>query len=224
MSSGLQLCHVFAFVDRDATASLSLHEAGMQESFRRQHPGQGTANACYCFDNAYLELLWVESAADISGPAISRTRLAERSRWRETHASPFGIAVRTVSHEDGLPFGTWDFAPPYLPPGMVIPVALASEDPRYPFVFRSPGNTRPDEWTDGRAGMRQRAAGLAEILQVHLEVPFPPPAGDALEALQAAGILTVETSHTNEPRMVLTLSRSDGQQPRRLSLPDFHWV
>ncbi len=83
---------------------------------------------------------------------------------------------------------------------MTIPVALASEDPRQPFVFRSPGSARPDAWTDGRAGTRQRDAGLAEIAGVHLRLPVPLPAGDALEALQFARLKNlIERIYTNVP-------------------------
>ncbi|HEY0836833.1 MAG TPA: VOC family protein [Azospirillum sp.] len=208
------LCHVFAFVTPGAPEAAALEAAGLRESFRRAHPGQGTANACWCFDNAYLELLWVEDAAALAGPAIARTHLAERARWRETGASPFGIAVRGAT-----PFAAWTYAPPYLPAGLSIPVALSAEDPRQPFLFRSPGDARPDAWTDGRAGGRQAAAGLAEIAGVHLEVTVPP--SDDLRALEAAGLLTL--SMAEAPRMVLTLSRRDGGAPRHLSLPDVRW-
>lgn len=212
--SGAALCHVFVFVTPGAPEAGALEAAGLRESFRRAHPGQGTANACWCFDNAYLELLWVDDPAAVSGPATARTRLAERAHWRETGASPFGIAVRGAA-----PFAAWDYRPPYLPAGMSIPVALSSEDPRQPFLFRSPGDARPDAWTDGRAGDRQASAGLAEIVGVHLDLTAPP--SDDLCVLEAAGLLTL--SRAEEPRMVLTLSRPDGGAPRRLSLPDVRW-
>jgi len=209
------LCHVFVFVSPGAReAAAGLEAAGLRESFRRSHPGQGTANACWCFDNAYLELLWADDGAALAGPAVTRTRLAERARWRGTGASPFGIAVRGAT-----PFAAWDYRPPYLPAGMSIPVALSSEDPRQPFLFRSPGDARPDAWTDGRAGGRQAAAGLAEITGVHLDVTVSPT--DDLRGLEAAGLLTL--GRAEAPRMVVTLSRGDGGPPRRLSLPDFRW-
>ncbi len=224
MPPALQLCHVFSFVEPGAPEADALHRAGLKESFRRRHPGQGTANACYCFDNAYLELLWVESAQEIASPPIARTRLAERARWRETGASPFGIAVRTADPDTPLPFATWTFTPPYLPPGLTIPVATASEAPEHPFLFRSPGHARPDAWTDGRAGDRQRPAGFADLHGVHLRLPVPPPAGDALHALEAAGLLTVGIVAGAAPEMILELSRTDGKPPRRLSLPDLRWL
>ncbi|WP_448205135.1 VOC family protein [Azospirillum sp. sgz302134] len=225
MLPDLHLCHVFVFVEPGAPEAAALDAAGLRPSYRRQHPGQGTANLCYCFDNAFLELLWETDADAIRGPSIARTRLAERARWRETGACPFGISVRTDSAGQPLPFETWDFAPPYLPPGMTIPVSLDSEDPARLFLFRSPGSTRPDAWTDGRAGDRQSAAGLAEIVGVHLSMPLDGPPGGDLAVLSAAGILTVEALPKGAPpRLELSLSRADGGPLRRLSLPDFRWL
>ncbi len=62
----------------------------------------------------------------------------------------------------------------------------ASEAPRHPFVFGSPGRTRPDACTDGRAGERQVRAGLAEITAVRLRVPTADTSSDALRSLQDA--------------------------------------
>jgi hypothetical protein len=156
------------------------------------------------------------------GPEVARTRLVDRARWRETGASPFGIAVRRPTQRE-LPFATWDYGPPYLPSGLTIPVALASEAPRHPFVFGSPGNARPDAWTDGRAGERQVRAGLAEITAVRLRVPTADTSSDALRSLEDAGVLVLEAADSDDPRMMLTISRADGRPPIQLSLPDLRW-
>lgn len=208
------LCHVFVFVDDRAAAQAALDASGLAESFRRSHDGQGTANICACFDNAYLELLWPEDQTELASVSVARTRLAERSRWRESGASPFGIGLR-----GRLPFPTWDYRPPYLPEGVAIPVALGSEDPRQPFLFRSPAEARPDQWTDGRAGERQAALGLKEITGLHLDLPVG--ASPAMRTLAEKGFLTLKPAV--RPRMVLTISRTNGGQ-RQLSLPDFTWV
>jgi hypothetical protein len=217
-----EICHVFICVESGAPEARRLEKAGLRESFRRSHPGQGTANLCYCFEDAYLELLWEADAGEIASPAIARTRLAERARWQRTGASPFGIALR-IAPADPLPFESWDYRPPYLPAGLAIPVAVDSDDPRQPFLFRSIGSTRPDAWTDGRAGNRQRAAGLAGLAGLHLDMPADAAPGPALRALAAAGVLTLGTL-AGEPRMVLTLARSGGGAARRLSLPEFRWL
>lgn len=211
---GTNLCHVFVFVEDRAAALAALDACGLTESFRRRHDGQGTANVCACFDNAYLELLWAEDQSDLISVSVARTRLAERSRWRENGASPFGIGLR-----GRIPFPTWDYRPPYLPDGMGIPVALGSEDPRQPFLFRSPAEARPDQWTDGLAGKRQSAAGLAEITGLHLDLPVG--ASPALRVLAERGVLTLKPAV--KARLLLTISRADGGQ-RVLSLPDFTWM
>jgi hypothetical protein len=199
--------------DREA-ALAALRSCGLAESFHRRHEGQGTANVAACFDNAYLELLWAEDQAELVSASVARTRLAERSRWRETGASPFGFGLR-----GRLPFPTWEYRPPHFPDGHVIPIALGSEDPRQPFLFRSPTEARPDQWSDGRAGQRQQAAGLAEIVGMRLELPVG--ASPAVRALADAGMLSLQPAVRH--RLLLTISRVDGGQ-RVLSLPDFTWV
>lgn len=210
----ISLCHVFVFVDSRAAALEALALCGLVHSFGRSHPGQGTANLAACFDNAYLELLWGENLAELIAVPVARTRLAERARWRENGANPFGIGLR-----GGLPFPSWEYRPSYLPDGASIPVALASEDPRQPFLFRSPGAARPDAWTDGMAGERQRQAGLSEITGLHLDLPVG--TSPALRTLADRGFLSLKAAV--KPRLLLTVSTVDGGQ-RVLSLPDFEWV
>lgn len=203
------LCHVFVFGDRDATPP-----AGLAESFRREHPGQGTANACFCFDDSYLELLWVTDADALTAPAIAPAGLAARAAWRETGACPFGIALRGA-----LPVPGWEWTPPYLPPGLSITVADLSADPRQPFVFRSPGAARPDAWTDGRAGARQMAAGLTEVTGLTLALPAGIVPHPDLLALAGTGLLTLETG-APAWRLGLTVARADGGASRRIDLPE----
>ena len=218
-----EIDHLFVFVERGAPDARRLDRAGLRPSYRRRHIGQGTANICYCFDNAYLELLWVADEAEINTPAVARTRLAERADWRRTGASPFGIALRTASAEAPLPFETWDYAAPFLPQGMILPVARASDDPRQPFLFRSPGTARPDAWTGDRANERQVQAGLREIVAIRLGLPSSVPPSPALKTLEAAGLLSIATD-SDAASAVLTLSGAESRPTRRLSLPGLDWL
>jgi hypothetical protein len=210
----ISLCHVFVFVDHRAAALEALAACGLMQSFGRSHSGQGTANVAACFDNAYLELVWAEDTAELVSVPVSRTRLAERARWRETGACPFGIGLR-----GGLPFPFWEYRAPFLPEGMTMPVALASEDPRQPFLFRSPGDARPDAWTNGLAGNRQNPVGLSEITGLHLDISAG--ASPSLRTLAERGFMSVKPAV--KPRLLLTVSKADGGK-RVLSLPDFQWV
>jgi hypothetical protein len=215
--TGLEIDHVFVFTRPGAPEAAALEAAGLRESFRRAHPGQGTGNVCYCFDDAYLELLWVVDPDELASPAVAPTRLAERAAWERTGACPFGIALRGAGP---MPFATWDYRAPFLPADMAIPVAEASADPAQPFLFRSPGTSRPDAWTDGRAGMRQAAAGLAGMGAVHLDVPAGVRPAPALAALERAGLLTVATG-ASAWSMRLSPARAGGGAPLRLALPGF---
>jgi hypothetical protein len=204
----MDLCHIFMFGTRGDVEAL--RGLGFVENFRREHPGQGTSNACFCFDNAYLELLFVDDEAALA--RLTRTGLPERSNWRFSKASPFGIAVRSGSE---LPFPTWDYRPAYLPEGMVVAVDAESGDADQAFVFKSPGSERPDRWTTGLAGRRQSHVGYLEIESVALFQPQPP--RTALRRLEFEGLVVLH-SGSDEHRMVVTISRRNGPA-LQLALP-----
>ncbi|MGC2855223.1 hypothetical protein ACM64Y_07080 [Novispirillum sp. DQ9] len=203
----LRLHHVFCFTEPDPPPL-----AGLIESFRRAHPGQGTTNLCHVFGDAYLELLWEVDRAEITAPALARTGLAERARWRDTGACPFGLCLTAPPAGAAPPFAAWDYEPPFLPPGMGIPVATLSDDVRQPFVFLPPVPGQPAEsWQPG----------LGRIVGLRLE--FPPGVAPAPElvALAAAGVL--EIAGGERWRMVLSIAATDGGL-RRLALPDGTWI
>ena len=118
------LDHVFVCCAVGAPEAEALTRAGLQESSPNTHPGQGTACRRFFFANAYLELLWVSDPAVAQSEVVRPTRLFER--WsRRGAACPFGIVVRPGEEavEPRLPFPTWAYRPPYLPPGLAIEVA-----------------------------------------------------------------------------------------------------
>jgi hypothetical protein len=219
VETGWSIDHVFVLVEPGGQEAGALAALGLAESFRRAHPGQGTANTCFCFDNAYLELLWLAAPAEAASCALARSGLMARADWRRSGASPFGIALRSDDSDAGLPFASWDYAAPFLPAGMTIAVATASDDPRQPLLFRSPGNARPDAWTDGRAGERQRAAGFTEIVGLRLAFPDSVIPDPAFRALAAQGLIALDGGAA-APTMELDLARAKGGARQRLRLPD----
>src|SRR5713226_1941585 len=119
----LAVDHVFICVESPHAAERALADFGVQFGRRRIHQGQGTANACAFFDNAYLELLSRHDDQELQSPAVRPLALWERVRWRQTGASPFGIAFRTRNIE--LSINTWPYAAAFLPPGKIIPIVTA---------------------------------------------------------------------------------------------------
>ena len=91
---GYEIDHIFVLTDAGAPAADALLQLGFTEGPPNRHQGQGTANRRFFFDNAMLELLWVESVEDASSPAARPLQLAERWMGRSNSASPFGICLR----------------------------------------------------------------------------------------------------------------------------------
>jgi hypothetical protein len=201
----MELDHVFVFVPPGGGAlRQAFADRGFSETYERAHPGQGTANVCYAFDNAFVELLWLTDPVEAGSEAIRRTGLLERSRW-ETRPGVcrFGIAYRTVQPPA---FRTWSYTPPYLPPGMAIAVAAFSDDPTLPMVFQSPGRVPPTAWPLERQRGLQRAAGL-QTLQVGLQ-PVQRELPEGLRSLDGSVIELL--SPGTEWRVVLRITTEEG--------------
>lgn len=124
--------HVFVFSEPGAPEAAALNSYGFLPAARREHPGQGTANICYHFADAYLEFLFATDDAALRSLKVAPTRLGDRARWRETGISPFGICLRA----DWLPpVPTRSYHAPFLPEGSTIPIALDGPDSRAPMLF-----------------------------------------------------------------------------------------
>src|SRR5512140_935765 len=117
-----ELDHVFVCGPAGEAAIAPIVNAGFRVGINREHPGQGTYNTCFFFDNAYLELFHLRREEDTQSPAIAPLSLSQRLRWRDTDACPFGMSLRPAPGNHDCPFATWDYAAPYLPPGVAIPI------------------------------------------------------------------------------------------------------
>lgn len=217
----LALDHLFLFIKPDGSEIEALKRLGLTETYRRAHPGQGTANACFAFDNLYLELLWLTSEAEVRSAPIARTRLWERSQWRSTQACPFGVAVRGDLAAGGVP--TWEYQPPYLaqvlPAGAFIPVASASDDPALPMVFVSPGTERPVQWSDERKGALQQAAGFGSVVSIELGLPPRAASAPLLRTLTAASPpVRVSQRADRQHGLRLALANHEGHHTHTLDL------
>jgi hypothetical protein len=67
-----EIDHVLIFTSVGAPEAEPLIAFGLTEGSRNRHPGQDTANLRFFFDNAMLELLWVESRDEAQSEGISR--------------------------------------------------------------------------------------------------------------------------------------------------------
>jgi len=127
--------HVFVFCDRGAPEQQHLAAAGLQVGVRREHRGQGTANVCFGFGDAYLELLWLDDEAGARQPMVKPLGLQERARWQQTNASPFGVCLRPTAAGARPPFVAWPYRPGYLPADTSIQMACNSGVIGEPMLF-----------------------------------------------------------------------------------------
>ncbi|MBS1166548.1 MAG: hypothetical protein H6R00_2573 [Proteobacteria bacterium] len=211
-----ELDHIFVFVDAAETKPGGgvfgrLAALGLEPSFTRRHVGQGTANLCYAFDNAYLELLYVVDAVELAASSLGRAHFTVRAAWRKTGASPFGIACRGT-----LPGESWAYRNAGFPPGVSIAISTEGDDPAMPLAFASPVHAAPLDWSDGRAGRRQTAAGFSRLAIERLTLPRLPVAGGALDGFHRAGFIKVLEIAEGAPEMLIGLAPG-----RRLRLPLF---
>jgi hypothetical protein len=167
----IELDHVFICTAAGAPEAERLIEFGLTEGSPNRHPGQGTANRRFFFQNAFLELVWVEDPAEAQSELVCRTGLWERWSRRRGGASPFGVGFRPGS-EDGkpIPFPTWEYRPPYLPEPLAIHMAANSDVATEPLLFYLAFGRRPNPDDPARRQPRDHAAGLRTITGVRVRV------------------------------------------------------
>src|SRR3989442_5398289 len=95
----LAVDHVFICVENPHAAERALADFGLQFGRRRIHQGQGTANACAFFDNAYLELLWRHDDDDLQAEVVRPLGLWDPGRVRQAAAAPLAFALRAWNGE-----------------------------------------------------------------------------------------------------------------------------
>jgi hypothetical protein len=202
------LDHLFVLATPGAPLASRLVDAGFVEGAGRRHPGQGTANRRFFFQNAMLEFLFVVSEDELRSAAVARTRLLERSRFRENSACPIGLGFRLdAASGQRAPWPSWEYTPPYLLAGDSLRIAVDSDDERLPLVFFLPPSERP---TPGPHDPRR-------ISRIELALPEGVATSDQHRDLVGLGLNVVSTAMAP----FLTLELDDGRSRALLDLrPD----
>ena len=182
----LELDHIFVCVEPLAPEAEILKNFGLTEGRRRIHPGQGTTNVCFFFQNTFLELLWLSDSEEIQSNIVRPLGLWERCCWKETNACPFGIAFRKkILNSPSLPFSIWDYHAPYIPPEASIPIANNSKNLSEPLVFISPSTQKPANLSPKKRPPLPHTPQLNEITALQVTLPggrnFSPEIGTLIE-------------------------------------------
>lgn len=205
-----QIDHIFICTAAEAPEAAELTAAGLVEGEPNTHPGQGTANRRFFFDNGFLELLYVTDASEARSEPTAPTRIWERWAGRTSHTNPFGICFSSEDGKrDALPFKTWSHTPDYLPEGRAI--WFAEDQPlSEPELFALGWPHRP--MTAGQP--TDHPAGLHSIRAVTVGLPDPQRTSVSLRAARAAGLLNLARSAT--PRLTIEFT---AERPVQITLP-----
>jgi hypothetical protein len=183
-----EIDHFMFFCGSGAPEASALLDRGFHEGPPNSHPGQGTANRRFFFPNAYLELVWVENPVEAQSEVARPTRMWERWQQRD-RACPLGLVCRPGQRAVNE-ISSWTYAPRYFPPGFTIDVANGIPE-NEPLLFHLPF-ARPAlvENVAPAAG----SAAVGGIVGATIHLPGTATLSPALNALVAAGVVTVEPS------------------------------
>jgi hypothetical protein len=182
-----QIDHVFVLTAAPEAACRMLADALFSVAPRRDHPGQGTANACVHMENGYLELLWIDRPDEAVSDLTRPTGLDERARWRETGASPIGVALRGPA-DAPPPFAWRDYRPRFMPGDAAIAIADEPAARGAPLVFVLPG---------GLAGHKvavDHANGARRITSMAIGSAPAPDASPSLAMLRRQGLCRIDVA------------------------------
>jgi hypothetical protein len=132
-----ELDHMFFATPDVAKVERALAEFGLNFSRHVVHQGQGTANACAFFENAFFEVLGVHDSEELQSEIVRPLGLYERIHWSSTGACPFGLCFSAIDagSDSRWPFETWDYTPKYVPMGASIPIVTPRSRSTDPIVF-----------------------------------------------------------------------------------------
>jgi hypothetical protein len=183
----LELDHLFVWSSPGGAEADQLVAFGLSEGTPNRHPGQGTANRRFFFCNAFLELLWVEDAAEAQAEPAARLMLCDRWSRHGRGASSFGICMRPRRGSGaGPPFATWPYRPAYLPAPLSIEMGANCERCEEPLLFLLSFGRRPDSDEAPRRQPLAHAAGLRSITRLRIAGPPRPRSSAELRAVELA--------------------------------------
>jgi hypothetical protein len=167
----MEIDHIFICVPPAANEAELLIDFGFKEGSGNIHPGQGTANRRFFFDNIMLELLFLTDAEEAQSELTRPTMLYQRLTSECNEVSPFGLCFRPAIDDRGnaASFPCWAYRPTYLPPELHIDVADAPVDE--PMWFFLSFASRPDKSLRCQKEPRNHTNGISELWSIEITSP-----------------------------------------------------
>ncbi len=165
----MEFDHLFICVAEPATEAEQLIEFGLIEGTSNHHPGQGTANRRFFFQNGFIELLFATDLSELNSDLIAPTKLHERLNRKTHKISPFGVCFRPFEDEAEVPFESWSYRPQYLPEHLDVKVAPSPTSE--PMWFYLSFGSRPDSASGEKRQPLVHDCGFRNITSVKIYAP-----------------------------------------------------
>lgn len=218
----VELDHLFIWVSKGAPEAKAFEAIGLQPyGEATQHIGQGTASKVFIFENAYLELIWIEDEqAAAKNAARSAIDMRGRARWRQTGASPFGIGLHYLQGKASpAPFPTIPYWCEWMRPDTTIEFSKAITAQSEPMYFILPNylsvsDSALREFLRNRSSsMKPQGLAVKRITDVRINTAAKKLTTTAA-MLTRNGVVTIKGSKT----AVMELTFDAGKQGKRLDL------
>lgn len=193
----MEIDHIFIFSNKKGIEADDLVEFGFTEGSSRVHPGQGTTNRKFYFENFFLEILWVISEKEIQSEVTAKTKLWERSQFQKNQHSRFGLCLVNSESTDELFQQSEVYQPDYFPKEMSIDIITNEENPKLPWTFRLPyrGKKKMHNEPTGHSN------GVTSITKAIFEYPMENDNLNFLQHFQAVD--TIKFINGNSTRLIL---------------------
>jgi hypothetical protein len=201
----VEIDHVFVYAPRGAVAEAeALRKLGFfVDTVAAKHTGQGTASLGIIFDNAYFEMIWIDSTVSVNADLRSmHEQMRRSSSWQTTGASPFGVGLRKVGGGDAVGIPVTRMSGEWMRPGSFIALLRQPSEPDALDMFIVPEYMALPVWV---ATVRQHAPevlshpnGARRVTGIEIRAPRAqhPHAADVLKvdsfrSVQAAAPLLI---------------------------------
>lgn len=165
----MEFDHLFICVTAPASEAEQLIDFGLVEGTSNHHPGQGTANRRFFFQNSFIELLFTTDPIELNNDLTRPTKLHKRFPQTARRASPFGVCFRPPEDRPEFSFEGWSYRPQYLPEHLDIKVA--STPSSEPMWFYLSFGLRPDSAPDAKRQPLNHKCGFKSITSVKIFAP-----------------------------------------------------
>lgn len=202
----MEFDHLFIATQYGAPEAQLLEDFGFKEGPAREHPGQGTANRLFYFNNGAIELIYKTSTDELHSELTAPTHLA--SRLADNSPSPFGVCFRPTSDETNgpssnrpLPFPHWQYQPEYLPKHVAVEIASAPASEPMWFYLGFTQAPKPEL----RPPSHQ---ALHTINEIKILQPLNRPVSEATLAVLNASVSPVHLESHTAPHMHISFNHS----------------